>query len=74
MAIFNSLLLNMKPQNFYCGRKPQGDLFVDNRCINVILITNEGLPARVLVCLKARTCESDRPVSREMTVSIMYSS
>lgn len=32
------------------------------------------LPASVEVCLKARTWESDSPVRREMTVSIMYSS
>ena len=32
------------------------------------------LPASVDVCLKARTWESDSPVSSEMTVSIMYSS
>ncbi len=33
-----------------------------------------ALPASVEVCLKARTWESDKPVRREMTVSIMYSS
>ena len=30
------------------------------------------VPANVLVCLKARTCESVKPVSKEMTLSIMY--
>lgn len=34
----------------------------------------EPLPASVEVCLKARTWESDSPVRREITVSIMYSS